>query len=96
MNINPCPFCDDKKVVVSPPSNDPGDDIVLQSWQVYCHFCGAAGPRGETEEEAIKAWNNPLNQEEICNAQSQRINYLADLLSKIYWGDSYLTKRPQK
>jgi len=45
-----CPFCgSDEPIAVNPDQNHP--------WFVDCPGCGAAGPAGETKDEAEKNWN---------------------------------------
>lgn len=50
--IRPCPFCKSADIVVR---NFPGHPHFFQAG---CRHCGARGPREETEDLAMKAWQD--------------------------------------
>ena len=55
--LKPCPFCG-------------GDELeILDSPCVFCGICGADGPIGETEDDAIKCWNNSAAEADKLRAE---------------------------
>lgn len=62
MELKPCPFC------------DAGEDFVGAAYGVGCANCGAEGPHGKTEAEAIAAWNTrPAPTEADVEAAAKRM-----------------------
>ena len=55
----PCTYCKSKEHLYV---NDPY--FINQLYSVICDNCGATGPYGETEIDAWRMWNNPLNADE--------------------------------
>ncbi len=53
MNINNCPFCDNDIIESGKSGN--GD---ITFYHLKCPKCGATGPKGLSEEQSIKWWNN--------------------------------------
>lgn len=54
----PCPFkCSDDYIQLIDESKDLDDYIIGAHCYVECD-CGATGPRVDSKEEAVKAWNN--------------------------------------
>lgn len=60
ISIGPCPHCLGYELVVS--------DVAVQGrasdeypLAVHCGECGARGPWGRTDEEAVRRWNNAMN-----------------------------------
>ena len=54
----PCPFCNSRMVVLSPPVNDADEsDFVLAGWQVVCRECGTVGGSRPSEIGATNLWN---------------------------------------
>jgi len=55
MKIKPCKFC----------KNDIQEDLIVKERgkmkAVWCSYCGATGPEAETDEQAVRRWNNGLN-----------------------------------
>ena len=46
IELKPCPFCKSTNVSVN-----------ILIWRVSCHNCHSIGPVGETQSDAIAAWN---------------------------------------
>ena len=58
MEIKPCPSCgSDSKLRVGGP--------ILGKRYVVCNNCGAYGPNGNSEDEAIKRWNAAPRKEDV-------------------------------
>ena len=57
--IKACPFCGGKECMA--------DDTAHNCWNVYC-ICGAAGPEGQSQEDAILRWNVAENQLDMLSA----------------------------
>lgn len=58
MEIKPCPSCgSDSKLRVGGP--------ILGKRYVVCNNCGAYGPNGDNEDEAIKRWNAAPRKEDV-------------------------------
>lgn len=58
MGIKPCPFCgSDSKLRVGGP--------ILGKRYVVCNNCGAYGPNGDNESDAIKRWNAAPRKEDV-------------------------------
>lgn len=53
--LKPCPFCKAEGDMLSVWEDN--DYIEKMRKYVYCHKCGAQGPRAETDEEAVEGWN---------------------------------------
>lgn len=49
--LEPCPFCGSKKIEIQE-----WDENIHGFW-ISCEDCGATGPNGSTEAEAIGRWN---------------------------------------
>lgn len=70
IKIKPCPFCNASETVQCLPESiisGNADEDTPDYFAVNCNFnlggCGATGGYRETEEEAIKAWNNRVNED---------------------------------
>ena len=54
MIINSCRFC----------KNNIQEDLIVKKRgkmnAVWCAYCGATGPEAETDEKAVRRWNNGL------------------------------------
>ncbi len=58
-NLEPCPFCNSKKVVVAQYGVAlKHQEIEQGSYSVMCDDCGASGPEITGRSFAISAWNN--------------------------------------
>lgn len=58
LNINKCPFTDcDGSAESLIIKRDPLNTMKWYGW-VECDYCGARGPVGASEQEAIDLWNN--------------------------------------
>ena len=62
-----CPFC----------AAEPPDTIVINEvgrfYRVYCNGCGAAGPFGDTEEQASERWNTSGTQRSQAFTEAAKI-----------------------
>lgn len=47
---SPCPFCNGMSYPVGP-------SLGRSHWNVFCDDCGAYGPHGHDDEQAIRQWN---------------------------------------
>ena len=47
--LKPCPFCGDTQLTII--------NVYGEDYYVHCDTCTTCGPSGETEQEAIEAWN---------------------------------------
>jgi len=52
--LKPCPFCGSTNLGF----------LSLFAWEVQCNLCLAEGPKADTREEAIAAWNRRANEGE--------------------------------
>ena len=52
--LKPCPFCGSNTLELDKEISPTGDYSI---WFVTCYDCPCQGVRGDTREEAIKAWN---------------------------------------
>lgn len=60
--IKLCWFCKNKDSIAWSANDETSSLWTIRnegenSYQVYCHDCEAHGPSAETEEEAIRLWN---------------------------------------
>ena len=53
--LKPCPFCGIYLAVTWHIGHN-----LPKPWTVNCYGCGAEGPRGTTEREAIELWNRRM------------------------------------
>ena len=61
-----CPFCrSDQELIVSDVERD-GYAPAYWPSAVQCGGCGASGPWGDTEESAVKKWNQATGVETVC------------------------------
>jgi len=66
--LESCPFCDyvTELEIIGVTLNEGSNDYYNPEPTIYgkavkCNHCGAQGSEKETEEEAVKAWNNQVN-----------------------------------
>lgn len=59
--LKPCPFCDNADDDMLSVFDDK-DYIKKHRWYVYCHECGAQGPRAGSEKDAIDRWNKEVKE----------------------------------
>lgn len=52
--LKPCPFCGGTNLTII--------NVYGEEYYVDCSTCTTCGPGGETEEEAIKAWNRRVEE----------------------------------
>lgn len=55
MNANPCRFCNNSQVNAFYQFGDNRDRI-----SVFCTKCGAKGPVADSEEDAVRLWNEGI------------------------------------
>ena len=73
-----CPYCystNDSTVYIV--------NLTRDSYYVYCDECGLHGPTKYSEEEAIEAWNELVNKQDMNNAVKSVSNKLKELEIKI-------------
>jgi len=54
-NLAKCPFCGNRQLIVS--EHDCGDNVREHADIVVCGDCGARGPWGDNETDAMDLWN---------------------------------------
>ena len=53
----PCPFCTSDDVGTATDIAR-GEHYCKEYWFAYCSDCGSRGPMADTEEEAVRYWND--------------------------------------
>lgn len=60
MTPKPCPFCGKQwpDTEIYAVQEEDGDyEGTWETWQMECESCGARGPTGDSETEAVRLWN---------------------------------------
>jgi Lar family restriction alleviation protein len=50
--LKPCPFCGSEGERLTHESEE-----IEGAWTIWCRYCGAEGPLGDTAEKAAAEWN---------------------------------------
>lgn len=73
---DPCPFCGSEQIEIIE-----WDENVHGFW-VSCESCGASGPTGATDAEAVERWNN-RRQERVNDVVEQLIEENREAFEKL-------------